>query len=347
MKYVFISHKSEEPDKGIADRIYKYLTDHNVCCWYDGCLQAGLWDRQITQKANDCSIGILVASKRSVTGETEQIEREVSILLGKKGRYIIPYVIDDTYISTGGGNLAYLMGNNRYEAVFTAKYETEEQAFERLLSLIPQEITRLDNNPADFISPDNKVLLKYKGSDQFVKIPGFVNEIAGGAFRGCKSVRRIIVPSSVKKLGEYAFYGCPNLDLISGLDGVEQCSAKTFGSCEVTENAKGNFGIICNIAFGGNIKEKIFEPKARVIADEAYIGVNIEQLILPEGVEIIGSSAFAECIELERIVFPSTIKRVDESAFLGCRALKEVIFKGTVKKEIAETFGEGIIIREE
>ena len=57
-----------------------------------------------------------------------------------------------------------------------------------------------------------------------------------------------------------------------------------------------------------------------------YIGDNtIEEVVIPEGVEVIGSYAFAGLSALERVVLPSTIKKIEVGAFYNCTKLKEVV----------------------
>ena len=58
-----------------------------------------------------------------------------------------------------------------------------------------------------------------------------------------------------------------------------------------------------------------------------YIGENtITKVIIPEGVEIINSYAFANLTALEEIVLPSTLQSIEYGAFYGCTSLEKVSF---------------------
>lgn len=58
-----------------------------------------------------------------------------------------------------------------------------------------------------------------------------------------------------------------------------------------------------------------------------FIGEStITKVIVPEGVELIGSYAFANLTGLEEIVLPSTLEAIDYGAFYGCSALKKITF---------------------
>ena len=63
-----------------------------------------------------------------------------------------------------------------------------------------------------------------------------------------------------------------------------------------------------------------------------YIGDNtIEEVIIPEGVESIGSYAFAGLTALKKVTLPSTLKMIDKGAFYGCSSLTEVVGIENVK----------------
>ncbi len=60
-----------------------------------------------------------------------------------------------------------------------------------------------------------------------------------------------------------------------------------------------------------------------------YIGEGtITKVIIPEGVEKIGSYAFANLTALEEIVLPSTMNAIEYGAFYGCTSLKTITFSG-------------------
>ena len=60
-----------------------------------------------------------------------------------------------------------------------------------------------------------------------------------------------------------------------------------------------------------------------------FIGDNsITKVIIPEGVEKIGSYAFANLTALEEIVFPSTLQAIEYGAFYNCVSLEKITFSG-------------------
>ena len=59
----------------------------------------------------------------------------------------------------------------------------------------------------------------------------------------------------------------------------------------------------------------------------------IEDLIIPEGVEIIDCQAFAFCRNLKRVVIPRSVKKIKEKAFSHCVDLDEVYILGATELE--------------
>ena len=64
-----------------------------------------------------------------------------------------------------------------------------------------------------------------------------------------------------------------------------------------------------------------------------YYGENqdVEEVVIPEGVEVIGNYAFAGMTGLKRVVLPTTLNKIGMGAFYGCTALTDVVGLENVK----------------
>lgn len=51
---------------------------------------------------------------------------------------------------------------------------------------------------------------------------------------------------------------------------------------------------------------------------------SLQEVVLPEGLEEVGSFCFMDCHSLERVGLPSTVKKIDSSAFRNCRRLTQL-----------------------
>lgn len=78
---------------------------------------------------------------------------------------------------------------------------------------------------------------------------------------------------------------------------------------------------------GGNvvIPEKINGGEVVAICGFSFMeNESITGVIIPEGVEWIGSEAFAGCKNLESVMLPSTLWTISDRAFADCIALTEI-----------------------
>ena len=76
-----------------------------------------------------------------------------------------------------------------------------------------------------------------------------------------------------------------------------------------------------NVTIPGNIKT--------VGAFSFTLNINLAEVDIKEGVEIIKAYAFSRCHKLEKIYLPSTLLTIEKGAFGGCVALKDVYYGGT------------------
>ena len=60
------------------------------------------------------------------------------------------------------------------------------------------------------------------------------------------------------------------------------------------------------------------------IGDNTFYESNLKRLILPEGIQRIGNSAFARCPDLTNVVIPSSVTFIGNKAFYGCTNLQSI-----------------------
>ncbi len=164
---------------------------------------------------------------------------------------------------------------------------------------------------------EDGILQKYTGTATEVVIPEGVVSIGYGAFSKCLGVKSITVPVSVESGLEYAIADNDGLEAINVLQGNKHYAS--FDNCLYDNNFTSILG--CPRA---KEEVKILGSITR-IADRAFWGCsNLRNIILPEGVEYIGSGAFYNCCGLIRIRIPEGVKEVGYEIFNGCRNLLKV-----------------------
>ncbi len=338
MKYAFISHRNKEPDLGITNRLYDYLSSKKLAAWYDKGLHIGDWPKQISEKLRGASVYILVASKNSLT--SEEVVDEIGMMRKQRenNKKLLVFAIDDYYFNMEESTADYFLGSNRNQAVILSNYKNEEEAFATIVNYLREELEELCNNPDDFIIKD-KVLLSYKGQDMFVSIPDSVKEIGEYAFSGNTSVKKVRVPDSVENIQRMAFMNCNALTVIEGMEGVKACDPSAFLGSGVVVNADTNFSV-CGVVFGGEPREGVLTipDGTKTIAARAFVGCDVKKIVFSEGLKNIGTGAFKNCFGITEVEFPSSLEHIGKNAFANCYALKKATFRGKIPVQATEAF---------
>ena len=154
-----------------------------------------------------------------------------------------------------------------------------------------------------------------------IKIPQTVTRIGNEAFARCMSLKKLVIPASVKTLGYNPF-----IDLNSH---VVDCQSPHY----VIENkllysADQKKLIACLTDAAMVIIPKTVEQ----ISDFAFTRRrNLKKVVIPDTVKTIGSDAFSDCDSLEEIVIPASVSTIEGHAFAECDKLKKITFLGVVE----------------
>ena len=146
-----------------------------------------------------------------------------------------------------------------------------------------------------------------------VVIPEGVSEIADYCFQNCTALKSIKLPSTLKKIGNNAFYN-------SGISSIEIPDSVT----EIGVAAFGNCSSLVSVKLPSTLKK---------IGNRAFADCRLlESIVIPEGVVEIGTDAFRECNKLKAVVLPSTLKTIGDVAFGGCYALESIVLPEGLEK---------------
>ncbi len=152
--------------------------------------------------------------------------------------------------------------------------------------------------------------------------PAYENEDGSlGAYR--PTVYSQTVAVTVKEA--YTTNG-PYLATYSGLGGTVVVP-DSFGSTEISQYAFSNYRYIPKDLDAGDVisEEDPLATKPTFIGDDT-----IKEVILPEGIEVIGPYAFANLTALTKITLPTTLTKIQVGAFYGCSALQTIEFRNGV-----------------
>lgn len=127
---------------------------------------------------------------------------------------------------------------------------------------------------------------------------------------------------------------CTNCGANLNVDSTKDAAVCSYcGSAYIVEKAIKNYNITNNIragvvnVFGGNSADFVI----RAGKLEKYTGASVD-VVIPNSVVEIGSSAFDYCNNLTSVVIPSSVKTIGGSAFYDCTGLKTVKISEGVKE---------------
>lgn len=147
-----------------------------------------------------------------------------------------------------------------------------------------------------------------------------LHTIGPGAFQFCISLKKIVIPSTVTKIGADAFNGCTQVMEVKFCEGrLQTIVVSAFADCTSLERIEVPSMVteigICT--FDGCTSLKI--------ADCAFRGcTQLVEVMLGEGLKNIGEGAFQRCISLHQINFPTTVTIIENQAFDGDGCLQLV-----------------------
>ncbi|MCH5280146.1 MAG: leucine-rich repeat domain-containing protein [Lachnospiraceae bacterium] len=104
----------------------------------------------------------------------------------------------------------------------------------------------------EFLVVGDGILLAYKGSNSTVRLPSNVKRIAPGVFADHDEIFQVVLPESVRVVGEGAFAGCTNLTNISEGGGLVEIRDRAFYGCPIeTVRIPAKVESVGLLAFGG------------------------------------------------------------------------------------------------
>ena len=182
---------------------------------------------------------------------------------------------------------------------------------------------------------DGVILRKYKGSSEYLVVPEAIQGIPiveisplvdsgtekkyGNFFM--KNVKGILLPSHLKKIGEYAFYqnGITTVEFNSSLETI---GSHAFEWCYKIEN-------ITLPSSLRNIEREAFK----------FCG-SLKTMELPPLIDSISSSCFEGCKDLGEVTLPNELKYICKAAFKNCHRLSSIKFDRELNETNSEIISE-------
>lgn len=172
---------------------------------------------------------------------------------------------------------------------------------------------------------DQVTITKYTGNAASVKIPSKIKgktvRIIGSEafadiyFHENKTLKRITIPDSIRKIKSFAFYNCVNLNKVTIGKNVKKIERSAFAYCAKLNDVKilNKNADIRRCAFE-NCGFKSVEVTHKI--DEGFRSCKkLEKITINPDVEVIGWKQFYSCPKLKIVTIPSTVKSIEKKAF--------------------------------
>ena len=152
-------------------------------------------------------------------------------------------------------------------------------------------------------------ITRYKGSADRLAIPAkiagkTVTSIRYSAFYSCDSLTSVSIPDSVEQIGTNLFVGCSKLKTIS------------------VSPDHPYFATIDGVLFRKADKALISYPA----------GIKSSTYTIPQGIAVIGDSAFFACSSLTSVSVPDSVTSIGDAAFHSCKSLTSVSIPNSVEQ---------------
>lgn len=144
-----------------------------------------------------------------------------------------------------------------------------------------------------------------------VVLPSTLERISEAAFYGCSSLKEITIPNGISEIGYYAFQNCTSLESIIIPDSVTRIGESAFKACSALKNI--------------DFPEHSIDFHQDIFCDCS----SLKSITIPEGCTYINARMFRGCKALENISIPASVTSMYLSSFWSCNNLKNIYYSGS------------------
>ena len=195
-------------------------------------------------------------------------------------------------------------------------------------------------------------------TDTLLNIPATIDglrvtDIGEGAFKNSTQLQYVVLPDTVIRVQNFAFFMCEKLEGITLSQSLESIGESAFFSCSALTSLElpaplKEIGILmiagCKSLTALSVAEEnpVFYSEQNCIIEREnkrlILGCNAS--VIPQGVTAIAKHSFQDAYQLHQVVLPDSVTEIEEYAFNGCSGLTSIIFSSSVT-----TIGDGAFTR--
>ncbi|MBR5524651.1 MAG: leucine-rich repeat domain-containing protein, partial [Clostridia bacterium] len=193
--------------------------------------------------------------------------------------------------------------------------------------------------------PEHLVIPQYSDSG------AEVTTISNRAFRNQTELKSVTLPTTIRKVEEFAFYNCSGLTAVYGSEHISDIDISAFNDCTaltvidlsgataIDDYVLSGCSSLSAVTLCDQLKDlpqgmfancvaltAVRLPSSlTTIGNSAFQGSGIRQITLPDSVTTISMYAFRYCEALEKITLSKSLKSIAAGVFERCYALNNVV----------------------
>ena len=161
------------------------------------------------------------------------------------------------------------------------------------------------------------------------------NEISRYAFGYCSSLKQIVLPSTITRIGPQAFFECGNLEIVAIRSDIKEIGRSAFYNCmKLTQvNLPDGIQFVDDYVFY-NCKKLVSLNLSNVknVGNASFYGcfklTELDELI--KRLDSFGNFAFFACNKIEAVELSDKIHKIPDYAFQNCSSLSNIVLKDKI-----------------
>ncbi len=175
-----------------------------------------------------------------------------------------------------------------------------------------------------------------------IKVKEGVTALPNNAFNNANKLESVVLPTTLKTIGNYSFYECTSLKSVTIPEETESIGEGAFQNCSAMTKVVMNDSLktIKNDAFHGCSVLASIEVPDTVTSMGSYAFANCKKLTTfnyPKKLTYSGSNVFKN-VPVKTITLKSSVTELPENAFYGANLLEKVVLPSGLKKIGSEAF---------
>lgn len=175
-----------------------------------------------------------------------------------------------------------------------------------------------------------------------VVLPKSVKRIGQGAFADCTKLKTVIFSKKLESIGDEAFINCfalKSMTLPSGLQTIGEYAFSGSGLQSMTlPDTVTSLGQYAFYGCRSMKKLKLSDGMTTVSTGIAKYCTALEEVTLPKEAIYIGKEAFYNCSKLKKVVLPDQIQQLYSYAFANCYSLQSITFTSAISNLAGNVF---------